>query len=264
MKKMLLKLETMVAELAEKEIMSRFNQIGHSVKEDGSLVTEADMAMQQAITEFLQKEWPQYSLLGEEMTASQQQDLLDQNKDGLWILDPLDGTRNFASGVPVFSVSIALLVESEVVLGLIYDPLRKECFSAIKAEGAWFNGQPLKTDSSEKNINQCIAQVDLKRLSSKLAVHLALTHPYASQRNFGSGALDWCWVAAGRAQLYVHGGQKLWDYAAGQLILAEAGGCAITLDNERVFVAALQPRSVVAATHKGLLDDWFNVLNVVE
>ena len=264
MKKMLLKLESVIAELAEKEIISRFNQIGHSVKEDGSLVTEADMAMQQSITEFLQKEWPQYSLLGEEMTAQQQQDLLDQNNNGLWILDPLDGTRNFASGVPVFSVSIALLVENEVVLGLIYDPLRKECFAAIKAQGAWLNGQLLKTDCGEKNINQCIAQVDLKRLSSKLAVHLALTHPYASQRNFGSGALDWCWVAAGRAQLYVHGGQKLWDYAAGQLILAEAGGCAITLEKEQIFLRELQPRSVVAATSKVLLDDWFNVLHAAE
>ena len=260
MKKIIDKLQTVIAELAEKELMLRFNNVGHSIKSDGSLLTEADTAMQQAIEEFVLDEWPQYGLLGEEMSADQQQRLLDENQSGLWVLDPLDGTRNFASGVPIFSISIALLVQNEVVLGLIYDPVRKECFSAIKGEGAWLNGKPLKTANMPDGIDQCIAQVDLKRLPEKLAIHLASTHPYASQRNFGSGALDWCWIAAGRAQLYVHGGQKLWDYVAGQLILTEAGGCVATLDNESVFVRSLQPRSVVAATHRQLMDNWLNVL----
>ena len=260
MREILDKLQLVIAELAEKEIMTRFNNIGHSVKDDGSLLTEADTFMQQAIEEFVRKEWPQYGLLGEEMPDDQQQRLLDENQSGLWVLDPLDGTRNFASGVPIFSISIALLMQNEVVLGLIYDPVRKECFSAIKGEGAWLNGKQLKTSDVPDRLNQCIAQVDLKRLSKKLAVHLASTHPYASQRNFGSGALDWCWVAAGRAQLYVHGGQKLWDYVAGQLILTEAGGCVTTLDKEPVFTRSLQPRSVVAATHRRLMDNWLNLL----
>ena len=261
MKDMLTKLESAIVELSEKEILSRFNQVGHSVKDDGSLVTEADMAMQQAMNEFIMGEWPQYSVLGEEMPSEQQQSLLDENLQGLWVLDPLDGTRNFASGVPVFSVSIALIKKEQVVLGLIYDPIRRECFSAIKNEGAWLNGESLKTKSALERIDQCIAQVDLKRLSPQLAGHLASTHPFASQRNFGSGALDWCWVAAGRAQLYLHGGQKLWDYVAGQLILSEAGGCLSTLDKEPIFARSLRSRSVVAATHASLFDDWFNVLD---
>lgn len=261
MKEILKKLESIVVDLADTEIMTRYNQVGHSVKDDGSLVTEADMAMQHAMTKFLEHEWPQYRLLGEEMSVDEQQCLLDDGSQGLWVLDPLDGTRNFASGVPIFSVSIALLMQHGVVLGLIYDPVRKECFSAIKNEGAWLNGRPLKTKAIPEKLSQCIAQVDLKRLHKKLALHLAATHPYASQRNFGSGALDWCWLAAGRAQLYLHGGQKLWDYVAGQLILTEAGGSAITLDNEPVFTRSLQARSVVAATHKPLLNGWFRILS---
>ena len=260
MKKILDKLQAEIVRLAEKELMPRFNRVGYSTKDDGSLLTEADTVMQQAIQDFVYKTWPEYALLGEEMPPQQQQQLLDDNQNGLWILDPLDGTRNFASGVPIFSISIALLIKDEVVLGLIYDPVRKECFSAIKGEGAWLNARRLKTPDTAKKIAQCIAQVDLKRLTEKQASHLASTHPYASQRNFGSGALDWCWVAAGRAQLYAHGGQKLWDYVAGQLILTEAGGCVRTFDNEAVFIRSLQPRSVAAATHKCLLDDWLAVI----
>jgi myo-inositol-1(or 4)-monophosphatase len=261
MKEILEKLQPMIIELCDKELMPRFNQIGYSVKDDGSLLTEADTTMQQRVADFVQTEWPQFALLGEEMSADQQQRLLDENQQGLWILDPLDGTRNFASGVPIFSVSIALLVHDEVILGLIYDPVRKECFTAIKGQGAWLNNRPVKTDQAPVHVNQCIAQVDLKRLSTQLAVHLAKTHPYASQRNFGSGALDWCWVATGRVQLYVHGGQKLWDYAAGQLILSEAGGCAFTLDNEAIFIRGLQPRSVAAAMNSHLLNDWSAILS---
>ena len=264
MKKILAQLAANIPVLAEKEIISRFNQVGHSVKDDGSLVTEADVAMQQAMTHYLSEQWPQYALLGEEMTATEQQKILDENKQGLWVLDPLDGTTNFASGVPIFSVSLALLIDNEVVLGLIYDPVRKECFSAIKNEGASLNGKALTLHKRNDQIKKSIAQVDLKRLPEKLAVYLAALHPYASQRNFGSGALDWCWLAAGRSQLYLHGGQKLWDYLAGQLILGEAGGEVTTLDNEKVFVRSLQPRSVVAATSKSLWQEWFNLLNQVK
>jgi len=260
MKAVLEKLQPVIIELADKELMPRFNRVDHRVKDDGSLLTEADTAMQQKVMDFVQTEWPQYALLGEEMSVEQQQSLLDKNRQGLWILDPLDGTRNFASGVPIFSVSIALLVHDEVVLALIYDPVRKECFSAIKGQGAWLNNKQIKTDQVAEQLAQCIAQVDLKRLPEKLAVYLAKTHPYASQRNFGSGALDWCWLAAGRVQLYIHGGQKLWDYAAGQLILSEAGGCAVTLKNEVVFIRSLQPRSIVAAAHSHLLNEWVKVI----
>ncbi len=259
-------LEALVKQHAAEQIMPRFNQVSYEFKRDGSLVTEADSAMQKAMIESLQQHWPEYDVLGEEMTEQQQQQHLDTHGKGLqgkglWILDPLDGTTNFASGVPIFSVSIALLVNSEIVLGLIYDPNQDEVFSAIKGEGAWFNGQPLKAESEREHLSQCAAQIDFKRLDKHLRAHLCLEHPYASQRNFGSGALDWCWLASARSQVYIHGGQKLWDYAAGHLILEEAGGVAKTFEGESMFIRSLEPRSVMAAVNQQLFDELRDYLD---
>lgn len=257
MKKTLEQVETIIRNLAEQEIMPRYNRVAFEFKADGSLVTEADTAMQGAVFEALKENWPEYALLGEEMTEQEQQYLLDSDDfQGLWVLDPLDGTSNFASAIPIFSVSLALIQNGEVQLGLIYDPVRKECFSALKGQGAWLNGRKLKLHVEKQELNQCIAQVDFKRLADSMASYLASEHPYASQRNFGSGALDWCWLAAGRSQLYIHGGQKLWDYVAGQLILSEAGGLAETFDGEKIFKKQLIKRSVVASVNQVLFKKW--------
>lgn len=245
-------LQSLIRQHAGREIMPRFNQVAYSLKKDGSLVTAADDAMQAAMIESLRTLWPEYTLLGEEMTGQQQQALLDEESAGLWVLDPLDGTSNFASGVPIFSVSLALIKNNQVVLGMIYDPNRDELFSAIRGEGAWLNEQPLQAGTEREQLAQCTAQIDFKRLSPAMRVCLAREHPYASQRNFGSGALDWCWLAAARSQVYIHGGQKLWDYAAGQLILEEAGGFASTFAGEPVFAKTLTPRSVMAAVSEPL------------
>lgn len=247
---------TLVREQAQQHIMSRFRQVDYRLKRDGSVITEADTAMQNALLQHLQHNWPDYALLGEEMTPEQQAQLLSSPGEGLWIVDPLDGTSNFASGIPIFSVSIALIQHQQVTMGLIYDPVRDECFSALSDQGAWLNEQVLKLDDNRSELKQCIAQVDLKRLPKSMAVALADTHPYASQRNFGSGALDWCWLAAARSQLYVHGGQKLWDYAAGHLILKEAGGYSQTFEGEPLFDNSLQPRSIIAAINDVLFEKW--------
>ncbi len=257
-------LEALVKQHAAEQIMPRFNQVTYEFKQDGSLVTEADSAMQAAMIESLEQHWPEYTILGEEMTTEEQEALLNTESSGLWILDPLDGTTNFASGVPIFSVSVALIKDNDVVMGLIYDPNRDEVFSAIKGEGAWFNGQPLSCETEREHLKQCSAQIDFKRLSKSLRGHLCVEHPYASQRNFGSGALDWCWLVTARSQVYIHGGQKLWDYAAGQLILSEAGGVATTFEGEPLFVRSLQPRSVMAAVDQILYNELKRYLESVD
>ncbi|MCW8956870.1 MAG: inositol monophosphatase family protein [Gammaproteobacteria bacterium] len=257
MKQTLQQVETIIKNLAEQEIMPRYNRVASEFKADGSLVTEADTAMQAAVMAALNKHWPEYALLGEEMTEQEQQVLLDKDdSQGLWVLDPLDGTSNFASAIPIFSVSLALIQQGEVQLGLVYDPVRKECFSALKGQGAWLNGRDLKCQVDKQELGQCIAGIDFKRLPETMAIQLALEHPFSSQRNFGSGALDWCWLAAGRCQLYIHGGQKLWDYLAGQLILREAGGIAETFEGDEVFIKGLMKRSVVASVNRVLFDKW--------
>ena len=105
-----------------------------------------------------------------------------------------------------------------------------------------------------------IGLVDFKRLAPELASKLATSPPYKSQRSFGSVALDWCWLAAGRGDVYVHGKQKLWDYAAGGLILSEAGGVAATLQSEPVYNGSLEPRSAVLAINQKLFEKWLHYL----
>ncbi len=246
----------LLREAAQAELMPRFRKVVAQYKADGSLVTEADLAMQNAVSKRLQRDWPQFGFLGEEMPAEQHEALLSKPGAGLWVLDPLDGTINFASGIPLFSVSLALIDTAGVVMGIIYDPVRDECFSAQRGKGATLNGHPLQAGVLPSRLDECVAEVDLKRLSVSLRTELLTAQPFRSQRNFGSGALDWAWLAAGRFQVYLHGGQKLWDYAAGVLILQEAGGRSCTLDEDAVFNHGLAPRSVVAAANLDLFALW--------
>lgn len=249
-------LRQLVVPLARQALLPRFTCVAATLKADGSVVTEADLACQQALSAALAARWPEIPLLGEEMAAAEQQRLLAESEAGLWCLDPLDGTSNFAAGVPYFAVALALVRRGVVELGLVYDPVRDECFTAARGAGAWLNGSRLHSRSTGLALSRCIALVDFKRLTPALASRLVCAPPFASQRNFGSSALDWCMLAAGRGHLYLHGRQNLWDYAAGSLILAEAGGRAETLQGEPVLHLSLQPRSVVATLDPALFAPW--------
>ncbi len=248
-------LRPIITEAARTELLPRFGATARQ-KADGSLVTEADIAMQQRVAAALAERWPRIALLGEEMDVSEQQRLLDTAKEGLWLLDPLDGTTNFAMGLPFFSVSLALLADGEIQCGLVYDPLRDECFSAVRGGGAALNDAPLRDSAPGLPLENGVGAVDFKRLAPDLARRVASEPPFASQRNCGSAALDWCTLAAGRYHVYLHGRQKIWDYAAGSLILQEAGGHAATLEGERVFTPAMVPRSVVAGADRELFERW--------
>jgi myo-inositol-1(or 4)-monophosphatase len=252
----------LVRSTAQKELMPRFERVSYQDKRDGSLITEADLAMQDSLCEQLLERWPKIQVLGEEMEVTEQENLLQQAGDGLWILDPLDGTSNFATNIPFFSVSLALMQQGEIVMGIVYDPVRDECFSAVNGQGAQLNQQTLSLANMSEVTEIVTAIVDFKRLTPTLANKLITTPPYKSQRSFGSVALDWCWMAAGRGHVYLHGNQNLWDYAAGQLILKEAGGYSSTLDGEAVFNRSLVKRSAVAAVNEQLFHDWFSYQQV--
>lgn len=246
--------------LAQQELLPRFRHVSATEKSDGSLLTEADEAMQAATARFLQSSWPQFTFLGEESSADAQSTAL-HSQAGCWILDPLDGTTNFAHGCPLFASSLALSIQGEIVLGLVYDPIRDELFSARKGKGAYLNGQTIQTNTSVTTLKKALALVDFKRLPKPVAASLATNPPYASQRNIGAVVLDWCWIAAGRGELYAHGGQGLWDYAAGQLILHEAGGASSTLEGDPVANGTLDKRSALAASTPELLEHWRAHLN---
>jgi myo-inositol-1(or 4)-monophosphatase len=254
-------LQDILVVAAREELLPRFARVERAHKNNGSVVTRADLAMQERIARRLQQQWPDTVFLGEEMTAAEQARLLESAQP-VWCFDPLDGTSNFAAGIPYFCTSLALLEQAEVVLGLVYDPVRDECFTASRGEGASLNGRPLAVPASGLELRQTIGLIDFKRLDRELAVRLVADIPYASQRSFGSVALDWCWLAAGRGHLYLHGRSSLWDYAAGNLVFHLAGGHSCTLAGEPVFARTLTPRSSVAAVDRSLFAAWTAWLGV--
>ncbi len=254
-------IEDLLKQVAKDEILPRFLNTGYEIKADGSLLTEADLATDRRIHDFLAEHYPDIAFLSEEMSLHEQENLLT-NEPYLWCLDPLDGTSNFAAGIPFFAISLALFKQGEVVMGFTYDPIRDEMFSAVKNEGAWLNGSVLKCKASGFDMNKAIAIVDLKRLSKSLAERILLNPPYKSQRNLGSCVLEWAWMAANRGHMYLHGGMKLWDLAAGTLILDEAGGYSSTLEGEKVFKASMQPRSVIISPDKDIFIEWQSYLQI--
>lgn len=240
------------------ELLSRFHHVASHHKADGSLVTEADLASQQAIRSALAQKWPQAGFLGEEMSAEEQASAISGKNDGLWVLDPLDGTTNYSAGMPFFCISLALMEQGRVRFGMIYDPVRQECFWAEAGRGAWLNDEPLLLHADMPNVmDDCVAVIDYKRLAPKLAFALVSEPPFRSQRSLGSVALEWCWLAAGRYSLYLHGAQQLWDYAAGRLIHSEAGGAAL---GEGVGPSSLGKRNAIAASNEILLQRWSDYL----
>lgn len=251
--------------VAEDEIMRRFQRVASQRKADGSLVTEADLEVQRRIVDELGRQYPGIPVLGEEMAGEEQQRFLSRVDSGLWCLDPLDGTSNFACGFPYFAVSLALLRRDGPMLGVILDPVRGECFSAERGKGAFLDGYPIRLVSEWTELGDCLAAVDLKRLSEKELVGLGRGAPYRSQRNLGSVALDWCWLAAGRIQLYLHGGQRLWDYSAGRLIASEAGVPSSLFAEGGVMAPpglSLEPRMAVAASNQPLFERWTSWLQL--
>ncbi len=244
-----------VKAVAQQEIMPRYMRVARERKADGSLFTQADVMAQEALSRELTK---LYSgpVVGEEMTEPEQKERWHTGYDGLWCLDPIDGTSNFVNGLPYFAVSVALMRKGKSVLGVVYNPVADEMFYAEQGKGAYLNGERLPIRTSVPVLRSAIANVDLKRLGGKLAEAICSARPFSSQRNYGSCSLEWCYTAAGRFDLYLHGGQKLWDYAAGCLILEEAGGQMCGFNQDDFWAEPLWQRSVIAALDPVLFSQW--------
>ncbi len=254
---MLDQLINLVREVAQTEVMPRFLRVGRGKKEDGSLFTEADIASQTAFAERLGG-IVACPVLGEEMTEAQQHDLWQQHEAGVWVVDPIDGTTNFLNGLPHFALSVAYVKGGKSHLGVVYNPATQEMFYAKRDGGAFMNGVALPLKHTVNPLSEAIAGVEVKYLrSGKLASRIQNLSPCGSQRSMGSSALDWCYLASGRYDVYVHGGQKLWDYAAGALILEEAGGLLATLEGDAFWSGEnVWNRSAIAALQPELFKPW--------
>ena len=186
------------------------------------LVTEVDRACEAAILEIIRSRFPTHDIVTEET------DLARTGSRHVWIVDPLDGTTNFAHSYPFFCASIALTVDGESVAGAVFDPLRDELFTAEKGAGAHLNGRRLKVTTEDRLIQSLIITgfpYDLhEKLDERLSPFNRVMGRARAVRRDGSAALDLSYVAAGRADGFWEAVLKPWDMAAGRLMVEEAGG----------------------------------------
>ncbi|GIX07121.1 MAG: inositol monophosphatase [Candidatus Poribacteria bacterium] len=202
---------------------------GVELKGIGDPITEADRASEQQIRKELQRAFPGVPVYGEEYGFEQgpSQDAWER----CWIVDPLDGTANFACGVPIFAVSIALLDRGSPVVGVVYDPLREECFTAARGQGARRNGRPIRPNRYPPTDG--MAQIGVS--ADTIRHRPEFFRRILKGRSLGSAALQLVYVAAGHFAAAMDPLTKLWDVAAGAVILAEAGGVATHWDGSPLF-----------------------------
>ncbi len=228
-------------------VLPAFHAFIHTTtKTDGSVVTDTDLASQHYIQQELKKLDESIAFLGEEMTEAEQLACLQQSDARYWCLDPLDGTTNFAAHFPGFAISLALIDNGMAQLACIHDPVRDETFTAMRNGGAQLNNTAISA-SEHVDLAHGVGFIDFKRLEPSLATSLATRPCYRSQRNIGSCALEWAWLASGRGQFIIHGGEKIWDFAAGSLIAAEAGCMVSDFDANPLFPGTALSSPVLAA-----------------
>ena len=210
-------------EKAAKVIIRDFGEIENlqvSRKGPKDFVTKTDMRVERILIEELSKSKKNYSFITEETGK-----ILNKNKNVFWIIDPIDGTTNFLHGIPHFAISVALQIDGEIKIGLIYDPIKNEVFYAEKNNGAFVNNFRVRV-SKKSNLNDCLFASNCEGIKS--------IYPKLNLRNTGCAALDLAYVGCGRLDGYFHDKINLWDVAAGKIIIEEAGGKVNNIHNYKI------------------------------
>ena len=220
------------SEKASKVIIRDFGELEHlqvSKKGPKDFVTKTDKRVEKILIEELNKSKKSYSFITEESGK-----ILNKNKEVFWIIDPIDGTTNFMHGVPHFAISIALQIKGEIMIGLIFDPIKNEIFYAEKNNGSFVNNSRIRT-SNKSNIEECLFASNNDGVKS--------IHPKLNLRNTGCAALDLAYVGCGRLDGFFHNKINLWDIAAGKIIVEEAGGRINEIQNfkSKIDIRAANP-----------------------
>jgi len=200
---------------------------GHAVRIDKKsaidLVTEVDVAIERMFRELIASRFPDHAILGEEFGGS-----ASVPEGPCWVFDPIDGTTNFAHGLPIFCSSLALELDGQPLVAAVYDPNRKELFTAERGQGAWLNGQPLRVSAADALIDSLLVTGFHYDVHKDPGEVIALFGTFISRaravRRLGSAALDLCYVAAGRFDGFWEKKLQPWDVAGGALIVMEAAG----------------------------------------
>jgi myo-inositol-1(or 4)-monophosphatase len=205
--------------------MARLGAVAVEKKGTIDLVTETDREIERDFRRLIADRFPHHAVLGEEYSTASERELVPPF---CWLFDPIDGTTNFAHGLPIFCSSCALEVDGQLVAGAVYDPNRQELFSAERGSGAWLNGAPLRVSATDALIDGLLCTGFPYTVQQKPDELVGLFGHFLGRsravRRLGSAAIDLCYVAAGRFDGFWEMHLGPWDIAAGALIVAEAGG----------------------------------------
>lgn len=237
-------------------LKAQFGSVQHIRKKGAiDLVTDSDLQAEKTILEIIRAHFPADQIIAEE-SGSQ-----GEPHERIWLIDPLDGTTNFAHGFPFFAVSIALQTEGEIALGIVYNPHFGEYFEAVKGSGAFLNGRRI-TVSETRTIGESLLATgfpyDIQdNAADVLELFGRMIKKAQGVRRPGSAALDLCYAACGRVDGFWEKGLKPWDTAAGALIMQEAGGVLATYQG-----AHYTPyEKTVVAANPALLEDMLRIIN---
>jgi myo-inositol-1(or 4)-monophosphatase len=212
-----------------------FSRLDIEFKGKNNMVSYVDKEAERMIVSRLQHLLPESGFIAEEGSGEKVEGGYN------WVVDPLDGTTNFVHGIPIYSISIALMHADEILLGVVYDPNNKECFHAVRGGGAWLGEQPIHI-SPVTEMSECLIATGFPyRLIEKMPQYLALLYEFIKRthgfRRMGSAAIDLAYVACGRFEGFYEHSLKPWDVAAGALLIQEAGGKVsdLRLGNDYIF-----------------------------
>ena len=237
--------------------MARFGQ-HHQIDRKASaidLVTEVDVAVERMFRSLVAERFPDHQVLAEEMGGA-----AEAPPGACWVFDPLDGTTNYAHGLPIFCASLALEIDGVAEVAAVYDPNRRELFTAERGAGAWVNGVPLRTSDATALLEALLVTGFPYDVHSRVDEIVGLFGAFVGRaravRRLGSAAIDLCWVAAGRIDGFWESDLKPWDLAGGALIVAEAGGRVTDTDGQPFTSRA----GHVLATNGRIHDEMLGVI----
>jgi myo-inositol-1(or 4)-monophosphatase len=239
------------------EILRFFNKEFTISNKEGvnNLVTEADHASEKAIIDVIHRHFPDHHILSEETGEI----VLDSSYK--WIIDPIDGTINFAHGIPLNCVSIAVEHHGEIVMAVVYNPHLHEYYFAEKGKGATLNDKPIRVSEQTRAIHSCLVTgfpyTYINSPNGPLEIFERFVRKGVPVRRLGSAAIDLCWVAAGRFDGFYEHKLEPWDSAAGYLIVEEAGGKVTDLTGNKFSVY----QHKVLATNGKIHDEMIELIN---
>jgi myo-inositol-1(or 4)-monophosphatase len=238
------------------EIQMSRRESGFNINKKGTidLVTEVDLECERMCRAVLAERFPDHDILAEELSSGPNQAAVSRYR---WVFDPLDGTTNYAHGLPVFCASLALEIDGQAVAGAVYDPTRKELFTGERNAGAFLNGTRLQVSRTDTLLDALLVTgfpYDVhQKLRSLIEMFSAFLGQARAVRRLGSAALDLCYVAAGRFDGFWEQSLRPWDVSAGALIVEEAGGRITGMDGTRFDPAAAHLVASNGRLHEAML-----------